>query len=90
MKNIDIKLSSGEGAIVFRGEGVEFYYPDGGPIDLRETFEFLTFALMKHEWLAEWYEYLASAEALRDLAGENDKPHLRLIVGGKSDDEIES
>lgn len=82
---MDIKLQEGEGAILFRSGGVEFHYPRNAPLDLRETFEFLTFAMVRHEWMAEWYEYLAASEALADLAGEKKKPNLRLVIGGKSD-----
>ena len=88
---VDFKLKSGEGAIVFRDEGVEFHYTKGGSLELRETFEFLTFAMMRHEWIAEWYEYLSAAEALEDLAAEDPKeekkPKLTLLIGGKSEDE---
>jgi hypothetical protein len=86
MKTKEIKLNEGEGAIVFRDGGVEFYYPRSGPLDIRETFEFLTFAMMKTEWMTEWYEYLAASEALRDLAGEPKKPNLTLLIGGKEDE----
>ena len=84
-RNIDITPS--EGAIVFRGAGVEFHYPDEGSIELRETFEFLMFAMIKQEWIAEWYEYLDTAEALADLAGNEKKvPNLTVIKGGKCDE----
>ncbi len=84
-RNIDITHS--EGAIVFREEGVEFHYPDEGSIELRETFEFLMFAMIKQEWISEWYEYLDTAEALADLAGNEKKvPNLTVIKGGKCDE----
>ena len=71
----DFKIKSNEGAIVFRPSGVEFHYPKKGPVELRETFEFLTFAMVKTDWIMEWYEYLDAASALEDLAGrEKEKP----------------
>ena len=88
-KNRDIQITQDEGAIVFREEGVEFHYPEGGTIELREMFEFLMFAMIKQEWISEWYEYLDTAEALADLAGpqkEDKTPHLTVIRGGKSDE----
>ncbi len=86
-KPTKFKISSSEGAIVFKDNGVEFYYPSEGAIELRETFEFLTFALVKQDWMAEWYEYLNAAEALADLAGSEEKaPTLRVIEGGKNDE----
>lgn len=85
MSNKGFELKPSEGAIVFRSTGVEFHYPEKGNIELQETFEFLTFALIKQEWLAEWYEYLNAAEALADLAGETKSvPHLTVIEGGKA------
>ena len=81
------EITHREGAIVFRDSGIEFHYPENGSIDLRETFEFLMFAMIKQEWVAEWYEYLSTAEALADLAGHEEKvPHLTVIKGGKSDE----
>ena len=86
-KERNFEITHSEGAIVFRDEGVEFHYPDGGTIELRETFEFLMFAMLQQEWMGEWYEYLSTAEALADLAGEQEKvPHLTVIKGGKSDE----
>ena len=86
-KNRDIKITNDEGAIVFREEGVEFHYPEDGTIELREMFEFLMFAMIKQEWISEWYEYLDTAEALADLAGTKEKvPHLTVIKGGKADE----
>ena len=91
MSEKKFELSPKDGAIVFRGEGVEFYYPTHGSMELQETFEYITFALMKQEWMEEWYEYLDAAEALADLAGEPESeskvPNLRVIKGGKSDEE---
>lgn len=84
--SIDFKIKPNEGAIVFRPSGVEFHYPKKGPVDLRETFEFLTFAMVKTDWIMEWYEYLDAASALEDLAGREEKiPHLELIEGGLKD-----
>jgi hypothetical protein len=85
----DFKIKLNEGAIVFKDAGVEFHYPKTGDIELRETFEFLTFAMVKTDWIVEWYEYLSAAEALDDLAGkdavEHPKPTLTLIEGGLND-----
>lgn len=88
----DFKIKSNEGAIVFRPSGVEFHYPKKGPVELRETFEFLTFAMVKTDWIMEWYEYLDAASALEDLAGrEKEKPpHLELIEGGLKDTDEET
>ena len=87
-KKKTFEIHSKEGAIVFRDEGVEFHYPESGTIELRETFEFLMFAMMKQEWMVEWYEHLDAAEALADLAGrESNKPNLTVIEGGKSDED---
>jgi len=85
MSDTRFKIKPNEAAIVFRDSGVEFHYPKKPNIELQETFEFLTFALIKSEWVAEWYEYLNAAEALADLAGETKNvPHLTVIEGGKS------
>jgi len=93
-KSFEFSVTSKEGAIIFKEAGVEFYYPKKGSLELRETFEFLTFAMLKHEWMAEWYEYLDAAEALADLAGDDDDdgddkvvPYLTLIKGGKKDED---
>ncbi len=86
-KEKTFEINPDEGAIVFRGEGVEFHYPETGPLELRETFEFLMFAMMKQEWMVEWYAHLDAAEALADLAGrepEPESPKLTIIEGGKS------
>ena len=91
MSDKRFKLKPSEGAIVFRNTGVEFHYPEKAGIELQETFEFLTFALIKQEWIAEWYEYLDAAEALADLAGEkNSVPHLTVIEGGKTNNDESS
>ena len=83
----DFKIKLNEGAIVFKDAGVEFHYPKSGDVELRETFEFLTFAMLKTDWIVEWYEYLSAAEALEDLAGEDTtkQPTLTLIEGGLND-----
>lgn len=88
----DFKIKSNEGAIVFRPSGVEFHYPKKGPVELRETFEFLTFAMVKTDWIMEWYEYLDAASALEDLAGQEKEkpPHLELIEGGLKDKDEET
>ena len=86
-KERTFEIQPAEGAIVFRDEGVEFHYPESGPLELRETFEVLMFAMMKQEWMVEWYEHLDAAEALADLAGrEPEQPQLTVIEGGKTDE----
>lgn len=87
MSTRDFKIKLNEGAIVFKDAGVEFHYPKTGDIELRETFEFLTFAMLKTDWIVEWYEYLSAAEALEDLAGKDatKQPTLTLIEGGLND-----
>ena len=93
MSKKEFKLTPEDGAIVFKAGGVEFFYPSHGSAELQETFEYVTFALMKQEWIAEWYEYLDAAEALADLAGMIDDeedtkvPKLTVIKGGKADNE---
>ena len=32
-----LEITSEEGAIVFRDGGLEFYYPENGDVELRET-----------------------------------------------------
>ena len=83
-----LEITSEEGAIVFRDGGLEFYYPENGDVELRETFEFLMFAMIKQDWLTEWYAHLDAAEALADLAGKQEPsvPELTVIEGGKPDD----
>ena len=53
-KSAKFDITPKEGAIVFKNDGVEFYYPKKGSIEIVETFEFLTFAMLKLDWLAEW------------------------------------
>ena len=83
-----IELQPGEGAIVFSEEGVKMYIPetvDTVPIEVMDTMEFVTYALMKPEWLVEFYESISTAEALLDLMGREESavpPKLRLIKGG--------
>ena len=88
--NIKIDLKPGEGAIVFGEDGIRLITPlaiDEMPFEVRETMEFATFALLKTEWIMEWYEHVATAEAIMDLMGEkhHEPPKLRLIKGGLSD-----
>lgn len=91
-KSAKFDITPKEGAIVFKDGGIEFYYPKKGSIELVETFEFLTFAMLKLDWLAEWHEYRSAAEALADLAGVEAEetvwgPHLTLIEGGKANED---
>ena len=92
-KDLDkITLRPGEGAIVFSEDGVKMFAPTGGsdvPIAVRDTMDFVTFALMRTEWILEFYESLATAEALVDLMGksEHEPPQLTLIKGGLYDEE---
>ena len=87
-KDLDkITLRPGEGAIVFSEDGIKMFGPSGGadvPIAVRDTMDFVTFALMRTEWILEFYESLATAEALVDLMGqdEHEPPKLTLIKGG--------
>jgi len=86
-KNDQITLAPGEGAIVFSEEGIKLFAPAAVsemPLDVRDTMEFVTFALLKTEWILEYYEHLATAEAIVDLMGkkETEPPKLTLIKGG--------
>lgn len=91
MSERNFKIKPDEGALVFKKSGVEFHYPKKGTVELRETFEFLTFAMVKTDWIMEWYEYLDAASALEDLAGkeEDKQPRLELIEGGLKDKDEE-
>lgn len=83
-----IELRSGEGAIVFSEQGIKMFVPetiDTVPIEVMDSMEFVAYALMKPEWLLEFYESISTAEALLDLMGRKDPvqpPELRLIKGG--------
>ena len=90
-KKETLEITTREGAIVFREGGLEFHYPNDGSVELKDTFEFLMFAMIKEDWMAEWYAHLDAAEALADLAGgaepEDPKPpKLTVIKGGKADE----
>ena len=89
-KPVNIELTSGEGAIVFGEDGVKIYAASPMskmPLAVRETIEFVTYALLKPDWIHEFHEYIATAEAIMDLMGKEKTapPELRLIQGGKSD-----
>ena len=91
-EDVKILLAPGEGAIVFSDDGVKMYSPlddNEVPIAVRDTMEFVTFALMKTEWILEYYESIATAEALVDLMGKKEvpPPKLTLIKGGLYDKE---
>jgi len=82
-----ISLAPGEGAIVFSEDGIKLFAPtsiDEMPLEVQDTMEFVTFALLKTEWILEFYEHLATAEAIVDLMGKenNTPPKLTLIKGG--------
>ena len=83
-----IELQPGEGAIVFSEQGIKMFVPetiDAVPIEVMDTMEFVTYALLKPEWLLEFYESISTAEALLDLMGRKElvqPPELRLIKGG--------
>ena len=82
-----ISLAPGEGAIVFSESGIRMVAPDEShemPLEVRDTMDFVTFALLKTEWILEFYESVATAEALVDLMGKKivDPPKLTLIKGG--------
>ena len=83
-----IELQPGEGAIVFSEQGIKMFVPetiDAVPVEVMDSMEFVTYALMKPEWLVEFYESISTAEALLDLMGRKElvqPPELRLIKGG--------
>ena len=86
-----LEINPEEGAIVFRKSGLDFHYPKEGTPELKDTFEFLMFAMIREDWMAEWYAHLDAAEALADLAGSQEEdlsspPKLTVIEGGKSDE----
>lgn len=85
-----LEINPEEGAIVFRKSGLDFHYPKDGAPELKDTFEFLMFAMLREDWMAEWYAHLDAAEALADLAGGKEDlpspPMLTVIEGGKSDE----
>ena len=90
-----IILAPGEGAIVFSEDGIKMYAPlEAGdvPLEVRDTMDFVTFALMKTEWILEFYESIATAEALVDLMGKKvtEPPKLTLIKGGLYDSPAKS
>lgn len=82
-----ITLRPGEGAIVFSDEGIKMFAASdfsGLPLEVRDTMDFVTYALMRTEWIIEFYEHLATADAIIDLMGEKhyEPPKLTLIKGG--------
>ncbi len=100
-EGIQIDLEPGEGAIVFGEDGIKLFAPtilEDMPFEVRDTMEFVTFALLKTDWIIEYYEHLSTADALLDLMGNKhtEPPQLRLIKGGlygesdKEEDENES
>lgn len=87
-----ITLAPGEGAIVFSENGIKMFAPAESsemPLEVRDTMDFVTFALLRTEWILEFYEHVATAEALVDLMGKKsvDPPELTLIKGGLYDKE---
>ena len=93
--SIKIELKPGEGAVVFSEEGIRLVSPisaDDMPFEVRETMEFVTFALLKTEWIMEWYDEIATAEAIMDLMGEksSEPPKLRLIKGGLDEEKTKT
>lgn len=91
-ETIEFEIKPGEGAIVFSEDGIKIITHtsfDSMPIHVRETIEFVTYALLKPDWISEFHDYLATAEAIMDLMGEKheEKPRLTLIQGGKKDED---
>ena len=90
-EGIQIDLEPGEGAIVFGEDGIKLFAPtilEDMPFEVRDTMEFVTYALLKTDWILEFYEQLSVTDAILDLMGnEHTKPPtLRLIKGGLDDD----
>lgn len=86
-EGIQIDLEPGEGAIVFAEDGIRLFAPtilEDMPFEVRDTMEFVTYALLKTEWIIEYYEHLSTTDALLDLMGNKytEPPQLRLIKGG--------
>ena len=86
-EGIQIDLEPGEGAIVFGEDGIKLFAPtilEDMPFEVRDTMEFVTYALLKTEWILEFYEQLSVTDAILDLMGNKhtEPPTLRLIKGG--------
>ncbi len=89
-EGIQIDLEPGEGAIVFGEDGIKLFAPtilEDMPFEVRDTMEFVTYALLKTEWILEFYEQLSVTDAILDLMGNKHTkpPALRLIKGGLDD-----
>lgn len=89
-EGIQIDLEPGEGAIVFGEDGIKLFAPtilEDMPFEVRDTMEFVTYALLKTEWILEFYEQLSVTDAILDLMGNKhtEPPTLRLIKGGLDD-----
>ena len=93
----NITLGTEDGAIVVRREGMEFFVPplegvtetqDEEFVHVVNMLSFLMYACDREDWLAE---FLLDAERMMDEAEEEEKlasrPKLRVIKGGKTDDE---
>ena len=82
----EIKLLPPEGAIVLRVENIEVVYPEplsGSPIELRDTLDFVRFALERPDWIKQWWEERDFRAAVEDiLEDEPPAPKLELIEGG--------
>ncbi len=84
-----ISLAPSEGTIVFKHTGIEFIYPEpmsGAPIEMRDTMDFLKYALARKDWVSKWWEELETLAALEDLTekqAETSKlPTLTVLEGG--------
>jgi hypothetical protein len=88
-QKVFIELGTSEAAIIFTHDGIKVHYPkeNDNAYAIMKNIEYFRFALMRKDWLEEWYDYMNSQDALDDLA-ESSKPKLRLVQGGKSNDGI--
>ena len=92
-EGIQIDLEPGEGAIVFSEDGIKLFAPtilEDMPFEVRDTMEFVTYALLNTDWIIEFYEHLSATDALLDLMGDkqSEPPQLRLIKGGLYNSDI--
>ncbi len=92
-----VYLSAEDGVILFRKKGVEVRYPSTNkPLDenIMSTMDYLRYCLERQDWQLDWHrdqleeesrrrrEELAQAKALA-------QPALRLLTGGKDNEEKE-
>ena len=95
---LNIELTESDGAIIVRREGVEFIVPplegmtetqDEEFVHVINMLSFLMYASEREDWLAE---FLLDAERqmieeIENETKESKRPKLRVIDGGKRDDE---